>query len=195
MTSPWLERAEAIASAADELGIEIAIIGAMALAAHNYVRGTEDLDFATSVDPRRDLPRLQAALESLGFSTRLNQPDDDDPLGGLLIAWDREDEEGDPVEPIEIVNFLNPHRRIANPGPEAIRNATDLDKDSRLRYVRLPDLVALKLYAGSLRDKADVVELLRRNPDAELSEIRAACRRFGYEPLLDELLHEARAPR
>ncbi len=47
-----LALAERVAGVARDLGIETALSGASALAAHNYVRGTIDLDFATSVDPR-----------------------------------------------------------------------------------------------------------------------------------------------
>ncbi len=63
MARSWIDRAEVIAQAAEELGIDVAIIGAMALAAHHYVRGTEDLDFAIHVDPRDGLARRRAALE------------------------------------------------------------------------------------------------------------------------------------
>lgn len=54
----------------------------------------------------------------------------------------------------------------------------------------LAQLVALKLYAGGLGSKADIVELLRRNPEADLDAIRAACRRYrlqGLDAILAEL--------
>jgi hypothetical protein len=53
-------------------------------------------------------------------------------------------------------------------------------------------LIALKLYAGSRRDHADVVELLRKNPQADLEEIQAVCRAFGHAELLAELIREAK---
>ena len=49
---------------------------------------------------------------------------------------------------------------------------------------------AVKLYAGGTRSHADIVELLRRNPDADLEQIRETCRRYrlkGLDRLLDEL--------
>lgn len=62
---------------------------------------------------------------------------------------------------------------------------------SSLRYVGLADLVALKLYAGSRRDIADVVELLRSNPDANLEQIRAIAAKYEYAELIETLIREA----
>lgn len=47
-----------------------------------------------------------------------------------------------------------------------------------------------KLYAGGLSSKADILELLRRNPGVDLDEIRAVCKRYrlrGLEDVLAEL--------
>ena len=49
-------------------------------------------------------------------------------------------------------------------------------------------LVALKLYAGGLRDLADVVELLAGNPHAGLDVVLAACARFGLEAQFERVL-------
>jgi hypothetical protein len=56
--------------------------------------------------------------------------------------------------------------------------------------VTLPDLIALKLYAGGPKSRADVAELLQRNAPLDLAAIRAACEsaRLGAE--LDALLKE-----
>jgi hypothetical protein len=56
-----------------------------------------------------------------------------------------------------------------------------------LKLVPLPQLVALKLYAGGLKSKADILELLRRNPDANLDDIRAVCKRYRLHGLKDVL--------
>lgn len=42
----------------------------------------------------------------------------------------------------------------------------------KLTYISLPALIELKLAAGRLRDEADVVELIRENPDC-VEEIAA----------------------
>lgn len=188
---PGLELAELVASAARELGIETALIGAMAMAIHKYMRGTADVDLATSVTSTSDLRRLQEKLEALGYKTELRTPDEDDPLGGVLEIWKVEDDDADPIEPVEVVNFFNPHRPRSNPGAGAVRNAMAIDESSPLRYVQLADLIALKLYTHAQRDRADVVELLARNPDADRDGIRATCAPFGFSAILEQLFRDA----
>lgn len=77
-----LSLAERVAGVARDLGIQTALIGASALAAHNYVRSTMDVGLATIVDPDTELRRLEQALRDLGLHTQLNMPDDEDVLGG-----------------------------------------------------------------------------------------------------------------
>lgn len=58
-----------------------------------------------------------------------------------------------------------------------------------LRIIPLAHLIALKLYAGGMKSKADIVELLKRNPDANRDAIQMLCRRHrlrGLEPLIRE---------
>ncbi len=47
--------------------------------------------------------------------------------------------------------------------------------DSPLKIVPIHHLIALKLYAGGHKSKADIIELLVRNPDLELDEVRSVC--------------------
>ncbi|MGN6105408.1 MAG: hypothetical protein ACTHU0_09915 [Kofleriaceae bacterium] len=166
------------------------MIGANALAIHNYVRGTVDIDFATSVAPTR-LRSLDEAVRSLGAKSKLRMPDEDDPLGGMLVVWEREDEDDWPLEPVEVVNFYNPWRPRQTPAEHAIASALRLDEHSALRYVRLPDLVALKFYAGGPGDHADILQLLIRNPDADLDEIRAVAGPYDAHNKLEELIDQA----
>ena len=51
-------------------------------------------------------------------------------------------------------------------------------------------LVALKLYAGGWKSHADIVELLRRNPEVDLNELRETCRNYrlrGLDRILENL--------
>jgi hypothetical protein len=186
--------AEHIAIVARGLGIETALIGAGALAVHRYVRATKDIDLASSVDPFSDLSRLEEVLRVEGYGVCLTTPDDEDVLGGVLRVWTRVDEEDDPLEPIELVNFNNPFRPRRNPGAEAIRTAMPLDERPALRCVQLPLLVALKLDAGGRKDLVDVVELLRLNPSADRDEIRELCKKYRLDAI-DQLIAEAEHPR
>ena len=183
--------AERAAETARALGIETALIGASALAIYGYVRGTADIDFASVVDPSVELPRLRDALEKLGLHARLALPDEHDRLGRVLRVWSAEDADGEPIDPIEIVNFHNPHRPLRLPAREIVQEAISLAEKPALRYVRLPHLILLKLYAGARRDLADIVELLERNPDADVEEIRALCKRYGLDEI-DGLIDESR---
>lgn len=183
--------AERVANAAKDFRIETALIGASALAVHNYVRATEDVDLATAVDPYTKLTALQAALDRQGLKTRLLLPDEDDLLGGVLKVWEREDEEGEPIDVVEVVNFQNPHRpgRL-NPGANAIKNSIQLDAQSSLRCVQLRDLIALKLFAGSMRDLGDIAELLVANASADLVEIRETASPYDRSNELERILKE-----
>ncbi len=62
---------------------------------------------------------------------------------------------------------------------------------STLRLVALPDLIALKLYAGGPKSRLDVLELVARNPDLDLSELQRTCGAAGlereFEGLIDDL--------
>jgi hypothetical protein len=189
---PAIALAERVVQVAHELGIATALIGAAALAVHNYVRATEDIDLAANVDPSQ-LRTLQQRLDAQQMYTELRLPDAEDDLGGVLEIWQHADEDGDPIDSIEIVNFANPFRPGRDtPAADAVRNARELGGASKMRCVQLPDLIALKLYARSRRDEADVIELLRRNPDADIDAVRAVCKRFGFEDTLEELIAESR---
>ena len=185
------ELAERVAEAARKLGIETALIGASALAAHNYVRGTDDVDLGAAVDPRTALRALQQALIDLGLHAELTMPDDQDDLGGVLGVWEHEDADGRPLDLVEVVNFNNPYRPKPNPAKAAIENAVPLDERTKLKYVRLADLVALKLYAGSRKDLADIAEVLAKNPDADFDEIRTVAKPYDATGELECLIAEA----
>ena len=93
-------------------------------------------------------------------------------------------------------------RRKGNQDAFTARSKTpilDLDRvivvvreDSPLKIAPIPHLIALKLYAGGHKSKADIIELLVRNPDLELDEVRSVCARYGLGGL-EELIAESRA--
>jgi hypothetical protein len=188
-----LQLTEQIAGIARELGIDTALIGAAALAMHHYVRASEDIDLAAYTDLSK-LRELQQRLEAMQLHTELRTPDEQDDLGGVLEVWQDTDEDGDPIDSIEIVNFANPWRPgRRTPARDAVANAQPIDASSPLRCVQLADLIALKLDAGGPRDKADVIDVLARNPDADLDAIRAVCARYGFEQTLEELIVASRS--
>ena len=176
-----LQAAERVARLLSENGVSAVVIGAVALAAHRYVRNTEDIDLGVDADLRK-MRLLADVLREDGFNAEFHEPDGDDPLAGVIDV-------SGPFGLVQVISF-------AGRFPAAIRDAL-AGEDSRirpgsdLRLIPIPQLVALKLYSGGSKAKADIVELLRRNPEADLGEIRETCRRYrlrGLDAILEELI-------
>jgi hypothetical protein len=124
---------------------------------------------------------LKRRFEELGFETDLRLPDEQDALGRVLDVI----RDGALVQ---IVNYANPFRATTRAAHDAIANA-ELVIDG-LRIAPLPELVALKLYAGGRKSENDVIELLHRNPE-QLETIRNACVRHGFGDALESLIRDA----
>jgi hypothetical protein len=175
-----LQAAERVVATLVRHGVPAVVIGAVALAAHGYVRHTEDIDLG--VDADLDQMRiLAAALRDEGFDVDLHEPDGTDPLGGVIDV-------SGPFGLVQVVSF-------ANRFPAVIRDALAGDDvrirpGSPLRLVPLSQLVALKLYAGGGPARTDIIELLRRNPEADLAVIQETCRAYrlrGLDAVLEDL--------
>ena len=175
-----LSAAERIVILLQGRNVPAVVIGAIALAAHRYVRHTEDIDLGVDATVGQ-LRTLLSDLRTEGFDAVLHEPDADDPLGGVIDV-------SGPFGLVQIVSF-------ADRFPAAIRDALDtgttsIRPGSPLKLIPIPQLVALKLYAGGSKSKADIVELLRRNPDCNLDVIRQTCARYrlrGLDAVLEEL--------
>jgi hypothetical protein len=158
-----LEAAEDILEILRSHRIDAVVIGAVALAAYNYVRQTEDIDLGVNANPAQ-LRALARLLESKGYAVELRSSDGADPLGGVI----------DVRGPFDA---LSASKMVVREG-------------SPLKIVPLPHLIALKLYAGGHKSKADIVELLIRNSDADLESVKKLCRRYRLRGL-DKLIAEA----
>ena len=175
-----LAAAEHVVRILEHHRVDAVVIGAVALAAHRYVRLTQDIDLGVNADIEA-LRAVASALCAAGFQAELREPDAQDPLGGVIDVTGT-------FGSLQIVNFAERFPAVIE---DALRTATvALRPGSRLRIAPLPQLVALKLYAGGIKSKADVLELLERNPEANLDEIRKVCRRYrvgGLDAILREL--------
>jgi hypothetical protein len=185
MTDPdeVIRAAEEVTGILESRGVGTLVIGAVALAAHGYVRFTEDLDLGVNTD-LGTLNQVADALQTAGFEVGLREPDGQDPLGGVV------DVRG-PFGLIQIVNYGGRFPAVIDGGLAAAD--TVIRSGSRLRIVPLPHLVALKLYAGGTKSRADIVELLARNPDADMAAIRDLCQNWrlrGLDPLIEEAMGE-----
>ena len=146
------------------------------------MRQTDDLDLGVNAD----LPTLRAVVTSLreaGLDVELREPDGADPLGGVI------DVSGD-FGLVQIISYAGRFPAVIE---DAVRLSTlVVREDSPLKIVPIPHLIALKLYAGGHTSKADIIELLVRNPDLELDEVRSVCDCYGLGGL-EELIAESRS--
>ncbi len=170
-----------VAQTLSKHNVPCAVIGAVALAVHGYVRDTEDFDLATATDPFRVLGLVEKELASR-YEVELITPDADDPLGGCLNV------SGDDFDLVQIVNFDNPYRPGAgSAGRAAVETATP-NVLGPLAVADLPHLVALKLYAGGRKNELDVLELIDRNPTLDREKLETVCKELGLEPELRKVL-------
>lgn len=175
-----LLEAETISSILQQEGVESVVIGAIALAVHRYVRYTQDVDLGVNADLKQ-MRRLVEVLQSKGYDAVFHEPDGDDPLNGVIDI-------SGAFGMVQIVSFEGRF-------PAAIRDAlsgenTRTTSNGKLRVMPIPQLVALKLYAGGWKSLADVVEMLRRNPEVDLEELGETCRNYrirGWEKVIEEL--------
>lgn len=166
---------QAVAAFAD-CTIPPALIGGLALAAHNVVRATQDVDMLVDAD---DAEYLHETLLGLGYQCIHRSEDAANYLRG---------DEG--------LDLLYAHRPIAR----QLLQAAD-GRDSfmgRLRVISAEGLIAFKLQGfvndpTRARDIDDIRSLLRANhATLDFDEIRRYFALFDREPLLDELLAQAK---
>lgn len=151
------------------------LIGGLALAAHNVVRATRDVDFLVDAD---DADRIHAALIELGYACIHRSTDAANYLRG---------EEG--------LDLLYAHR------PEARRLLREAELRQTglgpLRVIGAEGLIAFKLQgyvndATRARDLEDIRALLRNNAGRlDMPRVRAYFVLFDRENLLDDLLAQA----
>ncbi len=175
-----LKLAERAAEILREEGIETVVIGALALAAHNYPRATEDVDLAISTPPLT-MRRLADRFRREGWLVDLREPDGDDPLGGVI------DVRAAAADLVQVVNFDN---APASGFPRLVREALPRSiplAASRLRVVDLPMLIAFKLYAGGTKSTLDIHALLERN-DVDRAALAELCASLGLSNELERVL-------
>lgn len=166
----------------NEHHVDAVVIGAVALAAHQYVRLTDDLDLAVNADLGH-MRLLVEALHQAGHQAEFREPGGQDPLGDVIDVIG-------PFGQLQIISFADRFPAVID---DAVKSSTlRVRSGSALRLVPIPHLVALKLYAGGLKSKVDIVELLSRNPQVVLKEIQSLCDHYrlkGFPEILRELGH------
>lgn len=172
-----LEAAEKVAELLSRHKVDAVVIGAVALAAYRYIRQTDDIDLGVNADVPT-LRQIVIALREAGFAAVLREPDGDDPLGGVI----------DVTGPFGLVQIVSYAGRFPIVIEDAVRGASLVVREgSPLRIVPLPQLIALKLYAGGLKSKSDIVEVLARNPECDVAEVERVCDSYRLRGLKNVL--------
>jgi hypothetical protein len=151
-----------------------ALIGGLALAAHQVIRSTQDVDFLVAAE---DADRLHSVLLDLGYRCVHRSEDAANYLRG---------DEG--------LDFLYAHRPVAR---HLLANAQVRETImGRLRVVSAEGLIAFKLQglvndAARQRDLEDIRALLRTHRNVlNMVEVRGYFTLFDREALLDALIAE-----
>jgi hypothetical protein len=167
---------DAAARIARVLGDDGILVGGLAVSAHGHVRGTDDVDFVTKLDPRE----LRRRLSRAGIESCLTNYDEwagDPPwrLHGTLLGVDFD--VLPPLVPIYWSRTLPAHLPDGTP----------------VRVVDLEGLLRLKIRAGGHKDLWDVAALLRVHPSHLDVGLKIAAA-YGVEDELNRWLHDRRQP-
>lgn len=155
---------------------EPALIGGLALAAHDVVRATRDVDFLVDADDAR---AVHEALIALGYE-RVHQSED----AANYLRGD---------EALDLLYARRPAARRLLERAGASETAI-----GRLRVVSAEGLIGFKLQAmvnapERGRDRDDILALLRAGRGKlDMQEVLSYFELFDRKELLDELLKEAR---
>ena len=174
-----LRTAERVAAILAGRNVSSVVVGALALAVHNYPRATEDLDLAIAVAPG-SIESIAEAIRGEGWRVAVRMPDAEDPLGGVL------DVHAPGADVVQVVNFDN---APAGGFPRLVTDAISrsLPLGSGLRVADLTMLVAFKLYAGGPKSALDILSLLERNA-VDLEALRSTCADLRLSRELERVL-------
>lgn len=129
------------------------LAGGWAVWRHGYVgRVTQDIDIVVAADEVDELLRLAGVS---GF----------DILATPAGHWPKARHKETDIQ-VDLLPEGGRPGTASRPAPTTIPHPTTLGAEpGMLHYITLPGLVELKLAAGRIRDDADLVELIRANPD------------------------------
>lgn len=156
------------------IDLQFALIGGLALASHNVVRATQDVDLLVDADRADD---VHAAMSRLGYDCLHRSAD--------AGNYSRKDER---------VDFLYASRPIAR---RLLTGAKEVKTSfGDLRVISTEGLIGFKLQGWvndprRTRDKEDIRALLSANRNTvDMKEVREYFQLFDRMELLDELLRE-----
>jgi hypothetical protein len=152
-----------------------ALIGALAVTAHGYVRATDDVDFVCPADPKE----IQARLMGVGIDAAIRRGD---VLEGDIRSVVYGTVDGIRFDVLFPPVLIDWDRTVSLPIEEG---------RSPLRVVDLDGLIRLKLRAGGPQDLIDVVQLVRRHPEMQQKAVSVA-EAYGIRDRLESWLADPR---
>jgi hypothetical protein len=171
----------------EPLGIPMAVMGGLALAAWKHVRATKDVDLLLGITEGDDARALRA-LDAAGVRPKRSPPLVR--LGQLdLIQLLYEPPEAFMDVEIDLLLGKSPyfHQALNRAIPTRL---PDLDIDIAL--LMCEDLVLRKLLAGRVIDRFDAVALLRANrPSLDIGYMRQWAGKLGVDAELSEVWSQA----
>ena len=177
-TSRLGRQLEEVLSALRAAGLPVALIGGLALAPHNVVRATQDIDLLADGD---NADAIDAVVHALGYRSIYRSDD----AANFLRGDER-------------VDFIFARRPIAR---RLLAGAARLDTAlGSVPVVSKEGLIGFKLQgltndARRTQDAEDIRALLRANQgDIDMTEVREYFKLFGRETDLDQWLSELATP-
>ncbi len=129
--------------------IPYAIIGAFAASFYGVVRASLDADAVISIRTVRDGNELCQDLKVLGLSVERRTGDHEDPIAAVINIQD------------SFHNRVDLLTGIRGMSEEAFHRAEETRfMKSSIKMVSLEDFIAMKIFAGSPKDLADVIGVL-----------------------------------
>jgi hypothetical protein len=150
------------------------VVGGLAVSAHGHVRGTDDVDFVTKLDPRE----VKRRLGRVGIESRLERHDEEKGEPPWTLSGTLQGVNFDILPPVVPIYWS---RTLA----------INLPNGAVLRVVDLEALLRLKIRAGGHKDLWDVAALLRVHPAYLESSMRVA-QAYGVADELKRWVHDRR---
>jgi len=169
---------DALRSLATAERIPIAIIGGLGAIRYGYPAATQDIDVAVG---RGDLDRFMNAATQYG----------------LTIAWEASSGWHTLMHGDVEINIVPEGGTARNTAPTTIPGPIALGVNEGLEYASLAGWLELKLSSARQKDRAHIVEVLKKTPEAQIDTARERIAQVNdvYAALFDDLLAEARKER
>ena len=161
-----------IADLLNELHIPYAVVGALAVSFHGIPRATNDADTLIWLSEAGKTEKdLAGRLTQDGYRIENKYSDADDPVAGVVTVEDKHHNR---------VDLLLGIRGMDPGAPARATLATFLG--SPLRFIGLEDLVAMKVFAGGIRDLSDVKGILQVSGEhLNVALLRELAARYGAD--------------